>query len=242
MKEIVSFKKEIDFNTMLEKITSISLEHTLGLTEDKNIKGDVIVSGTYKQTEASQIDNPFSYKIPVDIELDDKYDLTNLIIDIDDFTYEVLNDNKLKINVDLLLDKLELKKIENDDEIISIDDLFLDKTEDEKLEIPDAKVEEQKEVKEEQKEVKEEKGEEQEEKNEEQEEIELDKTSNSLFSNLDNTNETYKAYHVYIMRENDTINTIIEKYKTKKEDLEEYNNLQELKIGSKVIIPSNNEE
>ena len=239
MKEIVSFKKEIDFNTMLDKITSISLEHTLGLTEEKNIKGDVIVSGTYKQTEASQIDNPFSYKIPVDIELDDKYDLTNLIIDIDDFTYEVLEGNKLKINVDLLLDKLELKKIEDDDEIISIDDLFLDKTEDKKLEIPDVK--EEKEETKEEKEV--EKQEEQEEKEEkEQVPIEPVSTSNSLFSSLDNTNETYKAYHVYIMRENDTVNTIIEKYKVNKEELEEYNNLQELKIGSKVIIPSNNEE
>ena len=239
MKEIVSFKKEIDFNTMLDKITSISLEHTLGLTEEKNIKGDVIVSGTYKQTEASQIDNAFSYKIPVDIELDDKYDLTNLIIDIDDFTYEVLEGNKLKINVDLLLDKLELKKIEDDDEIISIDDLFLDKTEDKKLEIPDVK--EEKEETKEEKEV--EKQEEQEEKEEkEQVPIEPVSTSNSLFSSLDNTNETYKAYHVYIMRENDTVNTIIEKYKVNKEELEEYNNLQELKIGSKVIIPSNNEE
>ena len=239
MKEIVSFKKEIDFNTMLDKITSISLEHTLGLTEEKNIKGDVIVSGTYKQTEASQIDNPFSYKIPVDIELDDKYDLTNLIIDIDDFTYEVLEGNKLKINVDLLLDKLELKKIEDDDEIISIDDLFLDKTEDKKLEIPEVK-EEKEETKEEKKVEKQEEQEEQEEK--EQVPIEPVSTSNSLFSSLDNTNETYKAYHVYIMRENDTVNTIIEKYKVNKEELEEYNNLQELKIGSKVIIPSNNEE
>ncbi len=239
MKEIVSFKKEIDFNTMLDKITSISLEHTLGLTEEKNIKGDVIVSGTYKQTEASQIDNPFSYKIPVDIELDDKYDLTNLIIDIDDFTYEVLEGNKLKINVDLLLDKLELKKIEDDDEIISIDDLFLDKTEDKKLEIPDVK-EEKEETKEEKEVEKQEEQEEQEEK--EQVPIEPVSTSNSLFSSLDNTNETYKAYHVYIMRENDTVNTIIEKYKVNKEELEEYNNLQELKIGSKVIIPSNNEE
>ena len=239
MKEIVSFKKEIDFNTMLDKITSISLEHTLGLTEEKNIKGDVIVSGTYKQTEASQIDNAFSYKIPVDIELDDKYDLTNLIIDIDDFTYEVLEGNKLKINVDLLLDKLELKKIENNDEIISIDDLFLDKTEDKKLEIPDVK-EEKEETKEEKEVEKQEEQEEQEEK--EQVPIEPVSTSNSLFSSLDNTNETYKAYHVYIMRENDTVNTIIEKYKENKEELEEYNNLQELKIGSKVIIPSNNEE
>lgn len=236
MKEIVSFKKEIEFNTMLDKITSISLEHTLGLTEEKNIKGDVIVSGTYKQTEASQIDNPFSYKIPVDIELDDKYDLTNLIIDIDDFTYEVLEGNKLKINVDLLLDKLELKKIEDDDEIISIDDLFLDKTENKKLEIPD--------VKEEKEETKEEKEVEKQEEKEEKEQVPIEpvSTSNSLFSSLDNTNETYKAYHVYIMRENDTVNTIIEKYKVNKEELEEYNNLQELKIGSKVIIPSNNEE
>ena len=44
------------------------------------------------------------------------------------------------------------------------------------------------------------------------------------------------------MRQDDTINTILEKYHVKKEDLEEYNNLQEIKIGSKVIIPNNEED
>lgn len=147
MNEIVSFSKEIQFNTMLNKITSISLEHTLMADENSCVKGDLIVSGTYKQTLASQIDNSFSYKIPVDIEVDEKYDLTNLIIDIDDFTYEVLDNNKLKVNIDLILDKLELKKEEvkedkqDEDELISVDDLFLEKEDLKKLEIPDSEIE-----------------------------------------------------------------------------------------------------
>ena len=64
MKETVSFSKEIDFKIMLDKVTSISLEHTLS-NDDESIKGDLIISGTYRETPASQIDTPFSYKIPV---------------------------------------------------------------------------------------------------------------------------------------------------------------------------------
>ncbi len=133
MKETVSFSKEIDFKTMLDKVTSISLEHTLS-SDHESIKGDLIISGTYRETPASQIDTPFSYKIPVDVVLDSKYDLDNLTIDIDDFTYEVVDDNKLKINVDLLLDNLSIKEQEeNKDELITYDDLFLEKEDCKKL-------------------------------------------------------------------------------------------------------------
>ena len=45
-------------------------------------------------TQASQIDEEFSYKIPVDIELDEKYDTSNITLDIDDFTYEVIDEEK----------------------------------------------------------------------------------------------------------------------------------------------------
>ena len=110
MHEIVSFSKDIEFKNMINKITSISLEHTLMLEDKSNIKGDFIVSGSYKMTAASQIENDFSYKIPVDIEVDDKYDLSNLVIDIDDFTYEVIDEEILRVNIDLLLDKLEVKE------------------------------------------------------------------------------------------------------------------------------------
>ena len=60
MNEMVSFKKEIEFKTMINNITAISLEHTLMQTGTNSIGGDLIVTGTYKQTEASQIENPFS--------------------------------------------------------------------------------------------------------------------------------------------------------------------------------------
>lgn len=145
MHEIVSFSKEIEFKNMIDKITSISLDHTLTLEDGNNIRGDFIVSGSYKMTAASQIENKFSYKIPVDIEVDSKYDLSNLVIDIDDFTYEIIDEEILKVNIDLLLDKLEIKEklilndTENDnisDDLVVSDDLFMEKSEKKSLLIP----------------------------------------------------------------------------------------------------------
>ena len=40
------------------------------------------------------------------------------------------------------------------------------------------------------------------------------------------------------MKEEDTIETILLKYNVSREDLEEYNNLSEVRVGSKVIVPS----
>ena len=218
MNEIVSFKKEIEFNTMIDKIISIGIEHTLSNNGESNIVGDLIVSGTFRETPASQIDSPFSYKLPVDIVVDSKYDLSNMVVDIDDFTYNV-DDNKLLINVSLLLDNLELKN-NNDDEIISVDDLFLEKDSNEKLEIPiENKIDKDN-------------------SNEESKEQDENNISDSLFSNLNSSNETYKTYSVYILRDNDTIDDVILKYKVTREKLEEYNDLNNLKVGTKIIIPN----
>lgn len=145
MHEIVSFSKEIEFKNMIDKITSISLDHTLALEDRNNIRGDFIVSGSYKMTAASQIENKFSYKIPVDIEVDSKYDLSNLVIDIDDFTYEIIDEEILKVKIDLLLDKLEIKeklvlddikKDDYSDDLVVGDDLFMEKSEKKDLSIP----------------------------------------------------------------------------------------------------------
>ena len=50
--------------------------------------------------------------------------------------------------------------------------------------------------------------------------------------------ETYKSYTVYIVRENDTLEGILTKYSITKEEVELYNDLTELKIGDKLIIPN----
>lgn len=290
MHEIVSFTKDIEFKTMINKITSISLEHTLMLSGSDSIKGDFIVSGTYKMTAASQLENDFSYKIPVDIVMDDKYDLTNLVIDIDDFTYEVVDEEVLRVNIDLLLDKLELKKVEEvkedekekeEDNLVTLDDLFMESDTKEKLELDDLDSHSEKEITDKADAIiKDEKTSEENRDSEEKmtlddvESVENDKevqsiavnsvdTENikkektilvknesddmktdgaSLFSSFDSSTETYSTYSIYIVRENDSIENIMTKYNTTREQLEEYNDLSDMKIGSKIIIPSNKDE
>ena len=63
----------------------------------------------------------------------------------------------------------------------------------------------------------------------------------SLFSSFKESDETFSSYSVYIIRENETVQSLIEKYKTTKEELENYNDLSNITIGSKIIIPTANE-
>ena len=63
----------------------------------------------------------------------------------------------------------------------------------------------------------------------------------ALFSSLKDAEETFSTYSIYIVREEETVQSIIEKYKTTKEELEKYNDLSSLKIGTKLIIPTTNE-
>ena len=64
----------------------------------------------------------------------------------------------------------------------------------------------------------------------------------SLFFNFSDEAETYGTFLVYIVRQNETINTIIEKYNTSLEELEKYNDLNNLGIGTKLIIPVTNND
>ena len=61
-----------------------------------------------------------------------------------------------------------------------------------------------------------------------------------LFENIDNS-DTYITYYVYIVKEQDTIDSIMEKYHIDKETISLYNNLEEIKPGTKLIIPNKNE-
>ena len=58
---------------------------------------------------------------------------------------------------------------------------------------------------------------------------------NESFTN--NINSSYVTYKVCIVRENDTIESIVEKYNTSLELLKKYNVINDIKIGDKIIIP-----
>lgn len=272
MKKLVPFTKEIEFKTMISKVTSISLEHTLRVEKDNLISGYFILEGTYKMTQASQIDEEFSYKIPVDIELDEKYDTSNITLDIDDFTYEIIDEEKMRLNITLCIDNIEEKEVvlpvedviedfdtlELEDKNSGnreskndgvLDDLFLDTSKKVPLEF-DSK-----------KEIVEEESEQNNNDNTTINNAESVETSNeliyenntnndtnkpqmvnnnvsSIFSSFKDNIETYKTYSVYIMKEEDTIDVVLQKYGVTREELEEYNDMSDIKTGSKIIVPS----
>ena len=67
--------------------------------------------------------------------------------------------------------------------------------------------------------------------------LDLSNNKHYQFSYLDDENDSYGTFVVYIVRQNETINSIIEKYNTNLEELEKYNDLKEINIGTKLIIP-----
>ena len=212
MKKIVPFTKDITFKTKIGEITSITLDHTLKLN-NQFVGGEFIITGTYKIIPDGETEEKFNYQIPVDITIDNKYDTTKCKVSIDDFSYEIINEETLKVNISVLLDELELK---ND----IIEEITIDDSNDRELEyemldqineeIPKIKSDESK--------------------------VET-KFEEELFEKIDSKSE-YSIYRVYKVQENDTIDEIIEKYKIPKEILADYNDLDNITIGSKLIIPS----
>ena len=114
MKQIISFEKEITFKTMIGEITSISLEHTLAFQTSSTISGDMIVSGTYKMTEASTLEDDFQYAIPVDIMLTKELEEDNRSITIHNFTYDIRNEDTLHLYIDVLVKGREIIELEEE--------------------------------------------------------------------------------------------------------------------------------
>lgn len=212
MKKIVPFKKDIEFDSNIAEISSISLEHTLKLKEENLVSGEFIISGTYKMTEASLSVDSFEYKLPFDISIDKKYDTKNIDVDINDFYYEVINNKILSISIEVVLDSLE-EKLEKEETRMT----------EEKIEVLEDKEEDAQTVS----------------ATLEKEEVsrEEDNSVKSIFEGLDE-NERYVVYKVHIVTENDTAESIINEYGITKDDLAVYNDLSDLKIGDKLIIPS----
>lgn len=253
MKKIISFEKEIAFSSMIGEVTSIALDHTLKFTDSSSVKGNFVISGTCKMTEASTLEEKFSYEIPTEIDLSERLDLETCKISIDDFTYEVVNEDTLKCNIDVLVEGVEEVVLEEDDvEVLDDDERECDgdKKEDKEIEIPIKEDIKDLNTDVEREEVDDDKSVEEvvtinkiDEKVKEEKEANDNNSSDigSLFASLDSAEETFTTYSVYIFRREDTLDKVLDKYKITREELCEYNDLDNLEIGSKLIIPSTNE-
>ena len=251
MKQIIPFKKDLLFKTKVSEITSISLEHSIAIKNSEKISGEFHITGDYKMTEASINRENFNFKIPFDIELESKYIPSTLTIDIDNFYYEVVNNEALQVNIDLYIEGekekeekiIEVPPTTEQPKEMNIEIPNLEKTEITSSFFP--KIEEEKPM--------ESSFEEREEKLIpeitppqkdtiifEEEQQKTSKKEFNLFENIDNS-DTYVTYYVYIVKEQDTIDSIMKKYNIDKESISLYNNLEEIKPGMKLIIPNKNE-
>ena len=93
MQKVISFDKDLEFKTMIGEITSISLDQDLSFVDTSNISGELIVSGKYKLTSASRLEEEFSFHLPVEIALTEKLDLDTSSVTIEDFRYDVDQDS-----------------------------------------------------------------------------------------------------------------------------------------------------
>lgn len=250
MKKFIPFKKEIPFKTKIAEVTSISLEHNIHGCANNEISGDFIISGEYRVTDTSTSVQQFRFDLPFDIEMSDIYNINNITVDIDDFYYEIKNMESLEVNITLLIDKIvEVPLIPKEDENVVINNENETKEKNDFLErklenefVPLENLDR--------------------ESNDTEKKVEcyeaedpvddgkltredvviqndipiLTEESKNIFSFTDDDDES--TYTVYIVRENDTIESIAQKYSISIEKLKEYNDLSEIKKGDKIIIPN----
>ena len=226
---------------MIGDITSISLDKNLNFVNESFIEGNLILKGSYKLTEASYIEENFEYNLPIEINLTERIDINTANIEISDFSYEIESNNIMNCYIELMLDAMEIiddiddvrecdsdlnKEIEiptiepnldEDNDINNKDNDVIDDISNNK--ITDSVDSDINIIKKDNNDV-----------------VDL-KDNDSLFFHLDEKSETYGTFIVYIMRQNETINSIIEKYNTTVDELEKYNDLKDISIGSKIIIP-----
>ncbi len=232
MKKIVPFNNVLSFKTKVSEITSISLEHEIQKSDDA-ISGKFIIEGDYKNLIGDIETEKFSFELPFDIALGVRYERDNMVVDIDDFRYELIDSNRLKVNIDLYIDGdiipeeeevidekrgilKEMDEIEGDSRI-DMDNDFLEDTIDFSKNIIEEVNKEPMDP--------------------EASTIVNENNNINIFGNISD-NETYATYKVYTVMDTDTIDGIISKYNISKELLGEYNNIEDIKSGDKLIIPS----
>lgn len=231
MSQTIQFKKSCTMETYVADITDISVSHDYKVLDD-TIEGYFDVSGLYKITKSSVQSEEFMFSIPFTIAISSLIDKDSIDLTIKDFNYSVERDI-LSLVIDLNMDYEEMAVDDDsaDDVLKSIEE-EVPIMDDELEEVPSENLE----IEEEEK-ISEIMGENKEELGQDVTEKEI----NSILGSFEETNDFYK-YKVYIMRKEDTIESVAIKYNVSLNDLAEYNNISNINVGDKIIVPVNCEE
>lgn len=257
MKQVIPFYKEIVFENPIANLTSISLEHNEKVL-DGEVSGEFLVYGDYKIHNDTTEKENFKFKLPFTALIPDDVDPLSVKVDITDFKYEQIDNDVLRVDIDFSIegDALEIieerdeKLLEDFDKELELLDDDLDKEIDELLNINDCE-----EVEETDKVLEEELDMEDNVSNDVREEelVTLEKVvptvnlkEETKFEETvevkEEVVEEYVTYHVHVVSREDSVESIMKLYNVSLDILKEYNEITNLKLGDKVIIPYTQDE
>lgn len=230
MNQKIEFKKDCMLKTYVSSITDISLTHDYKILDD-TIEGYFDVTGSYKVTMSSVETESFMFTIPFTIALSSLIDKDTIDLKLSDFNYSVEKDVlHLKMFLDMDYQEIEIKEDTEDNEEIDnmINDL-IDKDSTTDIKSPsefhnevmlDNVLDSKEEVS--------------------SKENVSEKNFNTIFNEVKESN--FSKYKVYIMRSEDTLESILVKYNVTMDEIKEYNDIDNINIGSKIVIPYNKNE
>lgn len=265
MKENKTIEKELLFKSKIKEITSISLDSDYKV-ENGCIKGNFLINGEYKIHEISINKEKFNFKIPFKHDLETDIDYDTVSLEINNFIYDYKQD-ELIVNIeyvisgdrkDVLLfdDERSLDEFLNSKEIEVIDtrlDEINTELEEQEKEVTEENDEERLEEKEPKEVFKEDIKDEQIEniesddlndnkinidiKPEDRKEIEANINTDEIMENISNIDDKFVTYKIYKLTETDTLENLVIKFHTTLDELKEYNDLTNIKVNDKLIIP-----
>ena len=207
---IIPFESKVEFNSPVKEICSISLEHDISIN-DSELLGDFLITGEYKNLDINVDTIPFEHVIPFSVKLDEDIIIDTLNYEVEDFSYEIVDDNSLSVNI--LLHVSADKNI-SEEKIFNINP---EVDEDERLSVFT------------------------EEKQENVSNEEKISDNNTDLIKTSELKEDYITYHIHIAKINETIDSISADYKIEKEKILELNDISSVQVGDKIIIPDLNE-
>lgn len=230
MNQKIEFKKDCMLKTYVSSITDISLTHDYKILDD-TIEGYFDVTGSYKVTMSSVETEEFMFTIPFTIALSSLIDKDTIDLKLSDFNYSVEKDVlHLKMFLDMDYQEIEIKEdIEDNEEIDNMINDLMDKESTTDIKSPsefhnevmlDNVIDSKEEVS--------------------TKEKVSEKNFNTIFNEVKESN--FSKYKVYIMRSEDTLESILVKYNVTMDEIKEYNDIDNINIGSKIVIPYNKNE
>lgn len=232
MKELVNFNGELEFRNNIFEISSISLESEYDVCPDK-INGVFLVSGSYRGHEISLNQETFNKKLPFEYVFKDKMVEDTVSLEVKDFTYEI-DQNKVNVSIEYEI-KGEKMIFEDEREF----DKFLEDHEVEVVDLTDEKDDEEEreeeKIKEPVEEVKEDRT------MEEEKEVRKKVNDSEIIDTLKDGENTYITYHIHVCDESDTLEYLANKYKISIDIIKDYNSIDNISAGMKLIIPCQDE-